>query len=113
MQWLKSSFFLPGPFYITHPGETQVLAQILNSSGADDAHNGLVGVLASSHQPEIPGGPDSWQAALLVYSSDDNRTSTSTNDVTVSLKGLEPHAGGSRAYGYSVRELLSDFYMCK
>ncbi|XP_051923594.1 alpha-L-iduronidase isoform X2 [Hippocampus zosterae] len=78
---------------LTLLGETQVLAQVLNSSGADDAHNGRVGVLASSHQPEIPRGPDSWQAALLVYSSDDNRTSTSTNVVTVSLKGLEPHAG--------------------
>ncbi|XP_077418309.1 alpha-L-iduronidase isoform X1 [Vanacampus margaritifer] len=74
-------------------GETQVWAQVSNSTGSNDFRNASVGVLASTHQPEIPRGPDSWQATLLVYSSDDNRTSTDTNVVTVSLKGLETHTG--------------------
>lgn len=52
-----------------------------------------MGVLASSHEPLIPGGPDSWQAAVLVYNSDDNSTSTSTDDVTVSLRGLAAQTG--------------------
>ncbi|KAM8761494.1 alpha-L-iduronidase isoform 2-T2 [Acanthopagrus schlegelii] len=71
-------------------GETQVLAQVRSSAGTNDS---TVGVLASSHKPESPGGSDSWQAAVLVYNSDDNSTSTSTDDVTVSLNGLAAHEG--------------------
>lgn len=52
-----------------------------------------MGVLASSHKPEAPGGSDSWQAAVLVYNSDDNSTSTNTDDVTMSLKGLAAQKG--------------------
>uniref|UniRef100_A0A3Q0SML2 Alpha-L-iduronidase n=1 Tax=Amphilophus citrinellus TaxID=61819 RepID=A0A3Q0SML2_AMPCI len=63
-------------------GETQLLAQVLNSSGS---HNSTLGVLASSHKPIIPGGSDSWQAAVLVYNSEDNSTSNNTDDVTSSL----------------------------
>ncbi|XP_061673771.1 alpha-L-iduronidase isoform X2 [Syngnathoides biaculeatus] len=74
-------------------GETQILTRVLNSSRTDDTHSGSVGVLASSHQQEIPSVSDSWQAALLVYSSDDNRTSARINVVTVSLKGLQPYTG--------------------
>ncbi|XP_031599524.1 alpha-L-iduronidase isoform X1 [Oreochromis aureus] len=71
-------------------GETQLLAQVVNSSGS---HNGTLGVLASSHKPVMPGGSDSWQAAVLVYNSEDNSTSTITDDVTVSLKGLPAQNG--------------------
>ncbi|XP_077571474.1 alpha-L-iduronidase [Stigmatopora nigra] len=74
-------------------GETQVLAQVSNSSQANDVQSGTLGVLASTHQPEFPRGPDSWQAVLLVYNSDDNRTSSTTDVVVVSLKGLKPHKG--------------------
>ncbi|XP_057688975.1 alpha-L-iduronidase isoform X2 [Corythoichthys intestinalis] len=74
-------------------GESQVLAQVLNSSEANNVHSGTLGVLASTHQPEIPRGSDSWQAALLVYNSDDNHTSASTDVVAVSLKGLQTHTG--------------------
>uniref|UniRef100_A0AAX7SPC2 Alpha-L-iduronidase n=1 Tax=Astatotilapia calliptera TaxID=8154 RepID=A0AAX7SPC2_ASTCA len=70
--------------------ETQLLAQVVNSSGG---HNGTLGVLASSHKPVMPGGSDSWQAAVLVYNSEDNSTSTITDDVTVSLKGLPAQNG--------------------
>lgn len=52
-----------------------------------------MGVLASSHKPVIPGGSDSWQAAALVYNSDDNSTSADTDDVTVTLKGLAAQKG--------------------
>lgn len=71
-------------------GETQVLAQVRNSAGSA---NSTVGVLASSHKPFIPGTSDSWQTAVLIYNSDDNETSTNTDDVTVSLRGL-PEANG-------------------
>lgn len=41
----------------------------------------------------MPGGSDSWQAAALVYNSDDSSTSPNTDDVTVSLKGLAAQKG--------------------
>nr|XP_040051081.1 alpha-L-iduronidase isoform X2 [Gasterosteus aculeatus aculeatus] len=71
-------------------GETQILAQVLSPAGSN---NGTVGVLASIHEPVTPGGSDSWQAAVLIYNSDDNSTSTSTDDVTISLKGLAAQTG--------------------
>ncbi|KAG8012247.1 Alpha-L-iduronidase [Nibea albiflora] len=72
-------------------GETQVLAQVVDSAGTNSSST--VGVLASIHKPVTPGGSDSWQAAVLIYNSDDNRTSTSTDDVRISLKGLAAHKG--------------------
>uniref|UniRef100_A0A3Q1ISV6 Uncharacterized protein n=1 Tax=Anabas testudineus TaxID=64144 RepID=A0A3Q1ISV6_ANATE len=60
-------------------GETQVVAEVFNSPGANSS---TVGVLSSSHKPVIPGGSDSWQAAVLVYNSDDNSTSTRTDGLT-------------------------------
>lgn len=76
-------------------GETQVLAQILSLSGNSSS---TVGVLASSHRPVMPGGSDSWQAAVLVYNSDDNSSSTNTDDVTVTLTGLAEHKGAGLVY---------------
>ncbi|XP_007557043.1 alpha-L-iduronidase [Poecilia formosa] len=71
-------------------GETQVLAQVLNSGHEE---NSTVGVLASTHRPVIHGGSDSWQVAVLVYNSDDNSTSQRIDDVTVELKGLAEQKG--------------------
>ncbi|MEQ2172662.1 hypothetical protein GOODEAATRI_023389, partial [Goodea atripinnis] len=71
-------------------GETQVLAQVLNSGSEQ---NSTLGVLASIHKPVIHGGSDSWQAAVLVYNSDDNSTSRRTSDVTVTLEGLAEQKG--------------------
>lgn len=67
-------------------GETQVQAEVLNAAGSSSSST--LGVLASVHTPVKAGGSDSWQAAALVYNSDDNSTSSRTDDVTVSLKGL-------------------------
>lgn len=71
-------------------GEIQVQAQVWNSAGTNDS---TVGVLASSHEPVTAGGSDSWQAAVLVYSSDDNSSSSRTDEVTVSVKGLAARSG--------------------
>ncbi|XP_041855330.1 alpha-L-iduronidase isoform X3 [Melanotaenia boesemani] len=70
-------------------GETQILAQVLNSG----SHNNTLGTLASSHKPAMPGGSDSWQAAVLVFNSDDNRTSNATDDVTVTITGFPEQKG--------------------
>uniref|UniRef100_A0A7N8YB58 Alpha-L-iduronidase n=1 Tax=Mastacembelus armatus TaxID=205130 RepID=A0A7N8YB58_9TELE len=71
-------------------GETQVLDQVFSPAATNSS---TVGVLASIHKPVVPGGSDSWQAAVLVYNSEDNSTSTKTDDVTVSLTGLAAQKG--------------------
>lgn len=58
-----------------------------------DPSSSTVGVLASSHQPVRVGGSDSWQAAVLLYNSDDNRTAAVADDITVSLRGLSRQEG--------------------
>ncbi|KAK5871312.1 hypothetical protein PBY51_004199 [Eleginops maclovinus] len=70
-------------------GGTQVPAQVSSSAGT----NGTVGVLASIHKPVTESGSDSWQAAVLVYNSDDNSSSTNTDAVSLSLKGLAAQKG--------------------
>ncbi|XP_023692327.1 alpha-L-iduronidase isoform X2 [Paramormyrops kingsleyae] len=70
-------------------GETQVFSHVASvGKSADDT----VGVLASTHKPPFPGTSDSWQSAVLIYSSKDNRTS-SPNHVTVQLSGYAGHKG--------------------
>ncbi|CAG5920346.1 unnamed protein product [Menidia menidia] len=75
-------------------GETQVLARVLNSTGGYNDNNTTLGVLASSHEPVMSGGSDSWRAAVLVYNSDDNSSScTSHDNVTVAVNGLAGQEG--------------------
>lgn len=71
-------------------GDTQVMSQVSSSS---EMPNSTVGVIASSHQPAVPWSPDTWQTSVLVYNSDDNQTSTSADEVTVTLKSLPRLAG--------------------
>ncbi|XP_075879171.1 alpha-L-iduronidase isoform X2 [Nelusetta ayraudi] len=73
-------------------GETQVAAGVHSSAGSSSS---TLGVLASCHQrAAVAGsGADSWQAAVLVFNSDDNRTSNTSDDVTVSLTGLDAQPG--------------------
>ncbi|XP_018613848.2 alpha-L-iduronidase [Scleropages formosus] len=66
-------------------GETQVFSYIvLEGSATDDT----IGVLASTHKSPVPGTSDSWQSAILVYSSKDNHTVPSANHVTLQLSGF-------------------------
>ncbi|XP_067083784.1 alpha-L-iduronidase [Osmerus mordax] len=71
-------------------GETQVFTQVAAEAGSV---NGTVGVLASTHAPLVPGTSDTWQTTVLVYNSDDNSTSTSTDHLSVSLQALPAHKG--------------------
>ncbi|XP_031798861.1 alpha-L-iduronidase isoform X2 [Sarcophilus harrisii] len=52
--------------------------------------NHTLGVLATSHWPEEPSSPDSWQATVLVYASDDNQTSANLSTVTIQLNNVPP-----------------------
>uniref|UniRef100_A0AAY4CL80 Alpha-L-iduronidase n=1 Tax=Denticeps clupeoides TaxID=299321 RepID=A0AAY4CL80_9TELE len=71
-------------------GETQILAENLVEGASE---NSTVGVLASTHEPLTPGASDSWQATVLVYNSDDNSTSSSTNPVRIQLKNVPSQKG--------------------
>ncbi|XP_020783992.1 alpha-L-iduronidase [Boleophthalmus pectinirostris] len=62
-------------------GDTEVLSQASPTSET-------LGVIASTHKPAVSWGSDSFQTSVLVYNSDDNRTSTSIDDVTVTIKSL-------------------------
>ncbi|KAK7933950.1 hypothetical protein WMY93_004846 [Mugilogobius chulae] len=62
-------------------GDAEVLSKASSSSET-------LGVIASTHKPKVPWGSDSWQTSVLVYNSDDNRTSTRADEVTVALKSL-------------------------
>ncbi|XP_015274811.1 PREDICTED: alpha-L-iduronidase-like, partial [Gekko japonicus] len=63
-------------------GEEQVSVDI--SSGESDDPNSI-GVLASLHKPAAPQWSDSWQAAILLYSSNDNQTSTNVSAMTINV----------------------------
>ncbi|XP_032297079.1 alpha-L-iduronidase isoform X2 [Coturnix japonica] len=63
-------------------GEKQIFAEVSSSEG-ESTENNTFGVLASVHTPSELQPSDSWQATLLMYSSEDNRTSSNINTVTV------------------------------
>ncbi|XP_074788949.1 alpha-L-iduronidase isoform X3 [Athene noctua] len=63
-------------------GEKQIFAEV-NSSEGESSQNSTVGVLASVHTPSEVQPSDSWQATLLMYSSEDNRTSSNISTITV------------------------------
>ncbi|NXU03091.1 IDUA iduronidase, partial [Buphagus erythrorhynchus] len=63
-------------------GEKQIFAEV-KISGDESAQNSTVGVLAAVHTPSETQPSDSWQATVLMYSSEDNRTSSNISTVTV------------------------------
>ncbi|KAM4807543.1 alpha-L-iduronidase [Rhinophrynus dorsalis] len=65
-------------------GEVDIYSNILLDSEKAN-QNSTVGVIASTHDPERGELSDSWQSTILIYASDDNRTSTSINFVSLNL----------------------------
>lgn len=61
-------------------GETQISTYTETSSNSSS-----VGVIASAHEPKPGDQTDSWQSAIVLYASDDNRTSTDINFITLNL----------------------------
>ncbi|XP_043828849.1 alpha-L-iduronidase isoform X2 [Dromiciops gliroides] len=70
-------------------GENQLWAEAQCDGLLVDSNHTL-GVLAASHWPEEPSSSDSWQATVLVYASDDNRTSANLSTVTIRLNNVPP-----------------------
>ncbi|KAG7268469.1 hypothetical protein CRUP_016903, partial [Coryphaenoides rupestris] len=59
-------------------------------------NDSTVGVLASTQGPRGPGGSDGWQAAVLLYNSNDSSSTantTTTDYTTLTLKGLAAQNG--------------------
>ncbi|XP_073398334.1 alpha-L-iduronidase isoform X2 [Dendrobates tinctorius] len=65
-------------------GETQISTSMVRNVDTSGDYN-TVGVIASVHEPKDGDQADSWQSAIVLYASDDNRTSTEINIVTLNL----------------------------
>ncbi|XP_054842405.1 alpha-L-iduronidase isoform X2 [Eublepharis macularius] len=63
-------------------GEEQVSADI---SSCESSESDTIGVLASLHKPATLQPSDSWQAAILLYSSNDNQTCCNISAVTINV----------------------------
>ncbi|OPJ61973.1 alpha-L-iduronidase isoform D [Patagioenas fasciata monilis] len=63
-------------------GEKQIFAKV-NSGEGESTENSTIGVLASVHTPSEVQPSDSWQATVLLYSSEDNRTSSNISTIIV------------------------------
>ncbi|KAJ7405097.1 Alpha-L-iduronidase [Willisornis vidua] len=63
-------------------GEKQIFGEV-KSSGTESTQNSTIGVLASVHTPSEMQPSDSWQATILMYSSEDNRTSSNISTIRV------------------------------
>lgn len=85
-------------------GEKQIFAEV-KISGDEDAQNSTVGVLASVHTPSETQPSDSWQATVLMYSSEDNRTSSNISTVIVNATHFPKHRGKQISCG---QLMLSD-----
>ncbi|XP_066473945.1 alpha-L-iduronidase isoform X1 [Tiliqua scincoides] len=69
-------------------GEEQASAN-MHSHESNDYN--ILGVVASLHRPAQLQPSDSWQASILVYSSNDNQTSSNISAVTINVTNYPAH----------------------
>ncbi|XP_072848036.2 alpha-L-iduronidase isoform X2 [Pogona vitticeps] len=69
-------------------GEEQVSAEIYSPESEDYS---TLGILASLHKPALLQLEESWQASILVYSSNDNQTSSNISAVTINVTNYPKH----------------------
>uniref|UniRef100_A0A8D0GXV6 Alpha-L-iduronidase n=1 Tax=Sphenodon punctatus TaxID=8508 RepID=A0A8D0GXV6_SPHPU len=74
-------------------GEKQVSTNIHSSNSYN-----IVGALATLHYPARAQRSDNWQAAILIYASHDNRTSSNISAVTVNVTNIPKYAGRYLVY---------------
>ncbi|KAG8454291.1 hypothetical protein GDO86_000802 [Hymenochirus boettgeri] len=65
-------------------GEIQIFSDI-QMIDEDNSTSSIIGVIGSIHEPKKDGWSDSWHSAILLYASDDNKTSSDINSITVNL----------------------------
>ncbi|XP_078261870.1 alpha-L-iduronidase isoform X2 [Rhinoraja longicauda] len=73
-------------------GEKQLEIDVMLSGKASD-WNSTLGALASIHEPSDHHSSDSWQSTILIYNSDDIRTSLDVTLVTVNLTHFPTQRG--------------------
>lgn len=88
---LRSIYFL-FVFVFLCVGEEQVSADIHSHESND--YN-ILGVIASTHRPAQLQLSDSWQASILIYSSNDYQTSSNISVVTINITNYPAHQGNS------------------
>lgn len=82
--------FFQKPVYAVM-GLLAVLGEKQAQATLSDTEEGQLGVLASIHEPEIPGTADSWQLSVLMYYSNDTASQSghATVDIMVDLQPPE------------------------
>ncbi|XP_056424796.1 alpha-L-iduronidase isoform X2 [Hyla sarda] len=65
-------------------GETQISTYLIRDMDISN-NSSTVGVIASVHEPKNGDQADSWQSTIVLYASDDNRTSTDIHFITLNL----------------------------
>ncbi|XP_068089677.1 alpha-L-iduronidase [Hyperolius riggenbachi] len=65
-------------------GEVHISTNI-QVDGHLSSNSSIVGVIASTHEPGKALQSDSWQASILLYASDDNKTATDIQFITLNL----------------------------
>ncbi|XP_069482481.1 alpha-L-iduronidase [Ambystoma mexicanum] len=71
-------------------GDKQIAIDVENNEEKTDD---IVGAIATIHEPAEMNTSDSWQASIIIYSSDDNRTSSSLNCVMLNLTHFPRNKG--------------------
>ncbi|XP_040180297.1 alpha-L-iduronidase [Rana temporaria] len=65
-------------------GEVHIATQIYIDDNKS-INDSIIGVIASTHDPEKDIQSDSWQSTILLYASDDNKTSTDITFLTLNF----------------------------
>ncbi|NP_001087031.1 alpha-L-iduronidase L homeolog [Xenopus laevis] len=65
-------------------GEVQMFTEVLMTD-ANARNTNIIGAIGSTHEPEKGELSDSWQSTILCYASDDNKTSSVINSITVNM----------------------------
>lgn len=94
--WIQQKAFAFNLFFVCFcflcVGEEQVSADIHSHESND--YN-ILGVIASTHRPAHLQLSDSWQASILIYSSNDYQTSSNISVVTINITNYPAHQGNS------------------
>ncbi|XP_063314791.1 alpha-L-iduronidase isoform X2 [Pelobates fuscus] len=65
-------------------GDVSIFTDVVKE-GEKTSNNHIIGVMASTRDPKKSKKSDSWQSSILLYASDDNRTSSDIHYVTVNF----------------------------
>ncbi|PIO40631.1 hypothetical protein AB205_0179760, partial [Aquarana catesbeiana] len=91
-------------------GEVHISTQIYIDDNKSINDN-IIGVIASTHDPEKDIQSDSWQSTILLYASDDNKTSTDIKFLTLNFTNF-PKSKGNFFQLFIKQALLMFCFIC-